>query len=528
MDAAVSREQVNRGVDETLHPARGVEFWLPLVVGVVGAAVVAARTQVPSFWWDEAATVSMADRSLLGVLRALSDVDAVHGLYYLFMHFWFDVFGISEFSARAPSAIAVGVGAAAVAKIATMLRGSTAGVCAGAVFVVLPRMTWAGAEARSYAMVAAAAAVWTLILMLAIRSGSRFLWVLYAVATAACIGLFLYSATLVAAHAATTSMFARRYMRSQLIAAATGVVAISPLALLVWRQSEQVSWIPPIDSYIVHTVLVDQFFLENPLFAVVFAGLTVVVAGLCILRARVSMPLVAVALPWLIVPISSMLLFSVVVDNIYIDRYLIFCAPAVALMVGALVADASSSSRPVIAGVGVAIGIGVLVAASIPSYLAQRTEWHKSGGMDYSSVADYVDSAARPGDCVAFQSVVSWAPSSLRVAKDARPDAFVGLDDVGLGVSAIDSDALWDLDATVAETAQRSSRCSVVWVVADRDRNVQERYLHSANVVWVFEPSRYADSELALALSGAGFVENSRVPFDHTQVVRMVRADQTQ
>ena len=60
------------------------------IVGLLGAAVSLAGAGRPSFWYDEAATISAAySRSLSQLWRMLSNVDAVHGLYYLFMHGWF-------------------------------------------------------------------------------------------------------------------------------------------------------------------------------------------------------------------------------------------------------------------------------------------------------------------------------------------------------------------------------------------------------------------------------------------------------
>ena len=70
----------------------------PLVVGVLGAAVSLAGSGRPSFWYDEAATISASySRSLSQLWQVLSNVDAVHGLYYLIMHGWFQVLPPTEF-----------------------------------------------------------------------------------------------------------------------------------------------------------------------------------------------------------------------------------------------------------------------------------------------------------------------------------------------------------------------------------------------------------------------------------------------
>jgi mannosyltransferase len=71
------------------------------IVGLLGAALSLAGASRPSFWYDEAATISASySRSLAQLWAMLGNVDAVHGLYYLFMHGWFEVFPPTEFWSR--------------------------------------------------------------------------------------------------------------------------------------------------------------------------------------------------------------------------------------------------------------------------------------------------------------------------------------------------------------------------------------------------------------------------------------------
>ncbi|GAF42862.1 hypothetical protein [Rhodococcus wratislaviensis] len=58
----------------------------PLLLGLVAVAISGFRSWSPSFWHDEAATVSVAGRDIPDMVRLLFDVDAVHGAYYLGMH----------------------------------------------------------------------------------------------------------------------------------------------------------------------------------------------------------------------------------------------------------------------------------------------------------------------------------------------------------------------------------------------------------------------------------------------------------
>src|SRR3977135_2992832 len=138
----------------------------PLGVAVFAAVVCAAGAARPSLWFDEAATISASTRSVPELWRLLHNIDAVHGLYYLAMHGWFTIFPATEFWSRLSSCLAVGLAAAGVVVVGKQFSTRTVAVCAGVVFTILPRITWAGIEARSYALTAAAA-VWLTVLVIA-------------------------------------------------------------------------------------------------------------------------------------------------------------------------------------------------------------------------------------------------------------------------------------------------------------------------------------------------------------------------
>src|SRR5271155_5794978 len=152
----------------------------PLIVGVLAAAVSLGGASRPSFWYDEAATISASySRSLGDLWQMLSNVDAVHGLYYLLMHGWFQIFPPTEFWSRAPSGLAAGGAAAGIVALSKQFSSRTVALSAGVLCGILPRTTWAGIEARPYAM-SMAAAVWlTVLLVVAVQRESRWYWLSY-------------------------------------------------------------------------------------------------------------------------------------------------------------------------------------------------------------------------------------------------------------------------------------------------------------------------------------------------------------
>src|SRR6476620_2676907 len=149
----------------------------PLIVGVLAAAMSLGGAGRPSFWYDEAETISASySRSLQQLWQMLSNVDAVHGLYYLLMHGWFQIFPPTEFWSRAPSGLAVRGAAAGIVVLGTQFSTRTVAVASGVFCAILPRATWAGIEARSYAM-SMMAAVWlTVLLIYAARRNTVWPW----------------------------------------------------------------------------------------------------------------------------------------------------------------------------------------------------------------------------------------------------------------------------------------------------------------------------------------------------------------
>ncbi|MEU5841303.1 glycosyltransferase family 39 protein [Rhodococcus sp. NPDC047139] len=496
---------------------------LPLLVGVATVLVAGAFSWVPSLWWDEAATISAADRPVDDLLRVHTRIDAVHGLHNLLLHYWFALVGVDEFTARIPGAVALGVGAAAVTATGQVLAGRRVGFAAGVLFALSPRVTWAATEARSYAFAAALVAVLSLLVALACTTGRRRWWVLYALALPIATMMFVYAATVVVAHAVTVAARARE-RAAFVFAAGMGIALSAPFVLLAFSQAKQVAWIPPLDSMIVRTIALDQWFPQAPGTAALCAAITV--AGVIVAARRGVLPgertLLWLAVPGFAVPMALLLVYSLLAENMYLERYLAFTVPAMVLLVGWAAARVATQWWSML------VVLTAVAVTAAPAYVQQRQLFGKPGGMDYSAIADRLIERSEPGDCVAFEPRVSWAPTSLRAVVDARPDALEGLDDVGLGRDAVDRVNLWSTDASPSELADRAAaRCEVLWVVADGERETGFRVWHPNNVWWRFEPHRFTDTETYRALESAGFRITDREPIHRSQLIRLEPA-QTQ
>ncbi len=444
----------------------------PLIVGVLATAISLAGAARPSFWYDEAATISAAySRSLAQLWRMLGNVDAVHGLYYVLMHGWFQIFPPTEFWSRAPSGLAVGGAAAGVVVLGKQFSSRTVALASGVVCAILPRATWAGIEARPYAF-SMMAAVWlTVLLVAAARRECRWLWLCYGIGLATSILLDMYLATLLIAHA----VFIFAFRRSRTVAVAFAITsmltvgAMAPFMLKVVGQVQQIKWIAPIGHRTIEDVVVQQYFERSPPFAVLSALIIAAAIVLWLKTSRLTEPdlqLLTLAVAWMVVPTLLIVAWSAASHPIYTPRYLSFTAPAMALALGICIG--ALAVKP-----WMATAIVVMLAvAAIPNYiLAQRNPYAKYG-MDYSQVADLITAEAAPGDCLLVNDTVTFMPAPMRPLMAARPDAYRKLVDLTLWQRATDRNDVFDTNLIPEVVATPLSRCGVVWIITQADKSM--------------------------------------------------------
>jgi mannosyltransferase len=456
--------------DQLTLPRAG---WDPLIVGVLAAAVSLGDAGRPSFWYDEAATISASySRSLGQLWQMLSNVDAVHGLYYLLMHGWFQIFPPTEFWSRVPSGLAVGGAAAGVVVLGKQFSSRVVAVASGVVCGILPRATWAGIEARPYA-VSMMAAVWlTVLLVRAARRNSASVWLSYGVVLAISILLDMYLVLLSLAHVAFIVLFWRRrtvLARFAITAVLTGC-AVTPFMVTATGQAHQISWIAPIGRRTIEDVAVQQYFERSPPFAILSA--LVVAAAIVLWLSTFAQlmesdrQLLTLAIAWLVIPTALIVIWSAAVHPIYTPRYLTFTAPAMALVLGVCIATVAS--RPWAAAALVAL-FAVIAA---PNYIrAQRNPYAKYG-MDYSQVADLITAKAAPGDCLLVNDTVTFMPAPMRPLMAARPDAYRKLIDLTLWQRATDRRDVFDTNLIPEVVAKPLSQCRVVWIITQADNSM--------------------------------------------------------
>lgn len=444
-----------------------------IMLGVVATIVATIGSWVPSLWGDEAASVLSAERSLPSLFRMLGHVDAVHGTYYFLLHFWVGLFGASPFSVRLPSAFAAGLTVAGVVVLATRLSGRRAGILAGVICVMLPRLTYMGAEARGYAL-SAACVTWLSILLVAIVSAGRprrRLWILYAAGVAVCGYVFLFSLLIVVPHAAMVYLLRRKAVwRAWLKAAACGFLLAAPVIIYGIFESGQIDFLAHRNATTFMTTVITPWFGNRQLAVVAWLliGTVVIVAGVGWMRARrvhgvgraahssTRHPsLVVLALVWLIAPATILIAINSV-HAIYSSRYLSFATPSAALLIGWLLARVRRWWMA-------AAVLLVFALAAAPSYLAQRTPYAQNNS-DWAVDAAFIHAHASPGDAILFDEAAR--PSRRpRLALRTYPAAFAGLKDVAIKSPWWATDGWHDTTYPLASVASRLDGIRTVWLI---------------------------------------------------------------
>jgi mannosyltransferase len=473
--------------------------WLVVAVPAVAELIVGGyRLGGPSLWRDEAATISGSQRPAGAILAMMANEDAVHGPYYLLMHQVISVGGISATTLRLPSLIAMCLSAALTAALARRLAAASGlpsaravGLIAGLALVAVPLTTRYAQEARPYAIATLFAVLATYLLVRAVARPRPLFWALYAVALLL-TGLFnLLAVLLVVAHGASLAWGGRtvaggaqqdrterrdgragqvtgRVVGGWLVACAAAAAALAPLAYLSFGQSSQLNWVTRPDPSTIASLLRD-FAGAGVLIPVVGAlALLGWVAGQGAPRGA-GLTLATVALPWLVLPPALLIVVSFI-HPVYVERYVLFCLPALAMLTSAGLVWLAVLTRRGLAGHGLrtrqadalAIVPSVVLAAVIVIALIgpQREIRQVTARADnLRAVASVIAAREQPGDAVLY------LPRNTALVGVAYPAPFRRLRDIGLGKSPVASATLRGTEAPPGVVAARLRGVPRVWTV---------------------------------------------------------------
>ena len=410
-----------------LDPTR---FWLRLTLaGAVLAAFETWQIARPSLWADEVATIAAANRSLGQTLHLLYTIDAVHGTYYLLIHFIGGVFGYSPLVLRLPSALAVAGTAIVVSLIAKRISGERLAWFALILTAILPRLMWAATEARSYGIDAflTALMVWLFLNVIedvanpnCTAKRKHLDWVAYTFVVVLDTHFFIYSILVAGSQGLWLLWDRRQIFKHWLLSLGIAVVTSGFLICWVLIEQGQVGWLPQLSQTTLEEIFVGQAFWENQTLAFIANGLIIaVLAGAVHPRsqqvlAKQQVPTSYLRLLGIIVlfPPALILLYSLLRNPIYDSRYFTMTAPMVSLLL-AIAADRLFSRRLAV------IAVVLIATLALPTYFKFRATDAK--GTHWESVAVTLNRLEQPGDGVLFTDFDRKSPSQSRIMIGYRP-----------------------------------------------------------------------------------------------------------
>lgn len=429
------------------------------VVAALGFLASFLGSWQPSFWEDEVATISAATRPFADLPALFSTIDLSHGLYYLVIHLWTGVAGISETALRFPSAVAAAIACAGMVALARRFVALPAAVAAGLILAVLPRVTWAGSEARSAALSLLLAVFATLLLTSLWKRPRPGILVAYGVLAVLGTLLFFPFALLLPAHLLATALCARQRLVRVGVVVVISCLATAPFLWAVSRQSAQADWIGRRSlADTLANILLKQYFYGNdrptgntpPAWILASVGvLALLLAGLAVVglwtalrpapgaeNATGSRSLALLGLCWILVPSLGLGLVSLAVKPIYEPRYLTFTAPGLALLAALGLAHLHRvKALPALLAAAL-----ILVTATVPQLSLKSFV-----NVPHDRLRDI---AVLVHQTPGVQGVVYGRPEN-RQASMAYPQDFTGVKDLSLASSPAESGTLWGVNRSV-------------------------------------------------------------------------------
>ena len=369
-----------------------------------------------SLGFDESATYAIVSQHGAALRHAIAHDGGNMSGYYVALRALVSAFGGGLWVLRLPSAIGIALAVLFAGGLARRLFDTRAALYASMLMAVsMPLVFW-GQSARSYALLVTfvAASFWAFVALVQDRGtprshrASALAWACYVLATALAMYMSLMAALAVLAQLATFPWWWRR-RRHWISTAILAIAALCvPLGLLAaGRGSSQLAWVssPTLTDF-------DQVFQ-----AITGAGLQPSMrptATTSVLLALTLVILLAVAFEvargigkrhsperefgptllfaWVIVPVVIAWAESLVGQPLFLPRNLLYCAPAVALLV------AWAFTRPQVpalfGAICLVVFVGLRVAQLVPSYGVSPEDWQ--------GATAYVVQHAAAGDCALF------------------------------------------------------------------------------------------------------------------------------
>jgi mannosyltransferase len=419
--------------------------------------------------WNEAVTLSAAQRSPSDLWAFLHQTDAPLGLYYFLIHGWliglgWIGIGATSFWLRFPSALADIACVVLVVLLLTRCFDRKVAAIAGIVLAVHPMMTFYAQDARPYALVVLAFIASTALLIRCLQRPTVRHLVVYSVLATLTLYLHLFAAFGFIAHAFLVYRIGRRGERRRWVVVCAAVaVAVGPLVLLARTEHGEVGWIPHPTPRIVLSVVTNIFGGVGLVLAMLALGVAaVLIRGL---RPKLGDPRIVFLLLMAIAPVLVLVALDFVAPDL-VARYALICVPAAATLVALAAVHSSTPAGPVF--------VVVLIAISAITTTVQQAQPFKYE--NYRQAADVMGDVAPSGSTVMFLPISTRA--GFEPYRRLEPD-LARVDDAALDGSVNRVNRIGGADRPPGTLAQRFDHSSVIFVLGDSVPQAN-RQLHDA------------------------------------------------
>jgi glycosyltransferase involved in cell wall biosynthesis len=384
---------------------------MEVVLGAIVCAALALRLPFlgqKSLWIDEMWSIGIARMSWASFWSVVRNLDPNMSLYYALLHVWMKL-GSSEFVVRLLSVLCGVATVPAVFALGNRLFGRAAGLIASALLAINTFHIQWSQEARGYSLVVLLVTLSSLQFVKSIEEGGRWNWLAYIATSVLAVYAHLFGVLVLAAQ--WVSLLFRPYRETPwkdlLTSTATIGVLSTPLLGLTLQRSQHTavpfSWVP---SPTLHGIY-DVFYTlsGNAEFAGSEGGKSIFLAYLLACFAAVGWWAstwknrkspefwrIALLLCWLFIPLGLVLLISLR-QPMFLNRYLLICVPAMALLAAAGVSALKLRSLMSAALLLIA-GLSASGLAQYYHFRGHRQEWKLA--------TDHILTQACPGDTAIF------------------------------------------------------------------------------------------------------------------------------
>jgi mannosyltransferase len=440
---------------------------------VLGAVLGSLFLGTHSLFLDESVSSTLATAPWHSFATTITHREANMALYYLLLRGWV-VFGHGEVALRSLSVI-LAVGALWVLiMLGRSLFGRRVALLAGLLLAVDPLYVQFAQDVRGYSLALLLVSASCFFFVRGIRQvdpPSRFCWTAYTAVTALAAYSNFWAALVPVGQALSLAFLpsGRIPWRRILTSAAALVVLLVPLGLLIEATDNAgVNWasgssagrlFTHIRASIPHAVLD----------LLVLVAVVAVVAVILLARRRPAIgtvfgrewPLIF-TLCWLVVPVATVVMLSLVDKPLLVVRYLMVSLPAAILLVALVIDRVASAARR-----GAVVIAAVLLVIVVGASAVGAAQWYAQGGpQDFRSAVTFVADRAQPGDGMLIfapyeRIPVEWymgeRPAAERAVHPVYPATAWGVDPL-----AFDGSVSFKQDAI----EQAASSYRRIWLVS--------------------------------------------------------------